>query len=199
MKRIAATLSAASLLAGAATAAPRVGQPAPDFSARTAEGQTVSLSDYEGKKVVLEWTNNECPFVKKHYDSGNMQALQRRATADGTVWLSVISSAPGKQGHVSGDRATELSAERKAAPTAILLDEDGEVGQLYAAKTTPHMFVIDETGTLRYAGAIDTIPSADIDDIPRAENYVSAALASLRNDQRVVTTQTQPYGCSVKY
>jgi peroxiredoxin len=197
--RLASFAAAAALAVGIAHAAPRVGEPAPDFTAVTASGKTVSLSDYVGETVVLEWTNDGCPFVQKHYDSGSMQALQRRAAADGTVWLSVISSAPGKQGHLSADAATALNTERKAAPAEVLLDEDGTVGTLYAAKTTPHMFVIDEEGTLRYAGAIDTIPSTDVADVTRAENYVTAALEAIGTDGAVVTPQTAPYGCSVKY
>jgi peroxiredoxin len=183
----------------AAEAAPLVGKPAPEFTAVTAAGETVSLADFEGRMVVMEWTNHECPFVQKHYSSGNMQSLQKRVTADGTVWLTVISSAPGEQGHVDGAEAKALTEERKAAPTHVVLDESGEVGQLYAAKTTPHMFVIDDAGTLRYAGAIDTIRSTEVADVPRADNYVAAAVASLKDGMKVVTPQTAPYGCSVKY
>ena len=191
-----AALAAAVVLSAAA---PRPGEPAPDFTARTAGGETVRLSDFEGQRVVLEWTNADCPFVRKHYGSGNMQALQRRADAEGTVWLSVISSAPGKQGHVTPDQARALSEDRKAMPAHVLLDESGEVGRAYGAKTTPHMFVIDEAGTVRYQGAIDTIRSADQADVARADNYVTAALGALRDDRAVAVTQTQPYGCSVKY
>ncbi|MEM9987978.1 MAG: redoxin domain-containing protein, partial [Pseudomonadota bacterium] len=140
---------------GAAMAAPQVGKAAPLFSGTTSTGQTIELSQFAGKKVVLEWTNHECPYVQKHYDSGNMQALQKKNTASDTVWISVISSAPGNQGHVSADRANALSSDRKAAPTHILLDESGAVGRLYKAEATPHMFVIDGDQTLRYAGAID--------------------------------------------
>lgn len=199
---LAPTLAAAGLLMAPAQAQPakaRVGQPAPTFEAVTSEGEAVSLSDYEGQTVVLEWTNDGCPFVQKHYGSNNMQGLQKRAAADGVAWLSVISSAPGEQGHVDGAGANRLTAERKAAPTAVLLDEDGVVGRLYGAKTTPHMYVIDQDGTLRYAGAIDTIASTDAADVPRADNYVSAALAALKANQPVTVPQTQPYGCSVKY
>ena len=198
--RIAAIAAAIGLLATAAHAqTARVGEPAPDFEARASDGAAVSLSDYEGQTVVLEWTNDGCPFVQKHYDSGNMQALQKRADADGVVWLSVISSAPGQQGHVSGAEADALTAERGAQPARVLLDEDGTVGRLYAAKTTPHMYVIDPGGTLAYAGAIDTIPSADTADIARADNYVEAALRSVRAGEPVTVSRTQPYGCSVKY
>ena len=193
------TLALAALSLLLTAAAPRPGQPAPDFEARTASGETIRLSDFEGERVILEWTNADCPFVQKHYGSGNMQALQRRATADGTVWLSVISSAPGKQGHVTAAAAQALTKDRKAAPTHVLLDESGEIGRLYAAKTTPHMFVVDEAGVVRYQGAIDTIRSTDQADVARADNYVTAALRALREDRAVAVTQTQPYGCSVKY
>ena len=179
--------------------APRPGQAAPDFTARTASGEVVRLSDFAGQRVILEWTNADCPFVQKHYGAGNMQALQRRATADGTVWLSVVSSAPGKQGYVTPDEARALTTSRKAAPTHVVLDESGAVGRLYGAKTTPHMFVVDEEGVIRYQGAIDTIRSTDPADIARADNYVTAALRALRDDRAVAVTQTQPYGCSVKY
>ncbi|MEM6648644.1 MAG: redoxin domain-containing protein [Pseudomonadota bacterium] len=184
---------------GAAMAAPQVGKAAPLFSGTTSTGQTIELSQFAGKKVVLEWTNHECPYVQKHYDSGNMQALQKKNTASDTVWISVISSAPGNQGHVSADRANALSTDRKAAPTHILLDESGAVGRLYKAEATPHMFVIDGDQTLRYAGAIDSIRSSDQADVARADNYVAKALQSLRSGKPIVTPQTRPYGCTVKY
>ena len=194
-----AVIGASGLLAAAAAQTAKVGAPAPDFEAVTASGETVSLSDFAGENVVLEWTNDGCPFVQKHYDSGNMQSLQNRMTADGTVWLSVISSAPGQQGHVDGAGADALTAERRAKPTHVILDPDGTLGRLYGAKTTPHMYVVDAGGTLRYAGAIDTIASTDPADVPRADNYVEAALAALRAGEAVTVSQTQPYGCSVKY
>ena len=197
MRTLLPGLAAAAILLSAA--APKPGAPAPDFTARTASGETVRLSDFAGEKVVLEWTNADCPFVQKHYGSGNMQSLQRRATADGTVWLSVISSAPGKQGHVSPAQAQALTKDRKAAPTHVLLDESGEIGRAYGAKTTPHMFVLDEEGVVRYQGAIDTIRSTDKADVARADNYVTSALRALREDRAVAVTQSQPYGCSVKY
>ena len=199
MKTILAAALGVTLLASAQAAPPRPGEPAPDFTARTASGETVRLSDFAGEKVVLEWTNADCPFVQKHYGSGNMQALQNRVTADGTVWLSVVSSAPGKQGHVTGAQAQTLTADRKAAPTHVVLDASGEVGRLYGAKTTPHMYVVDEEGTLRYAGAIDTIRSTDKADVARADNYVTAAMRALREGRAVAVPQSQPYGCSVKY
>ena len=191
------TLFAAALLAVStgATAALQIGQPAPAFTAVDTAGTTHSLSDFLGKVVVLEWTNHDCPFVKAHYDAGNMQAQQRDATADGVVWLSVISSAPGKQGHVSPAKADELTASRNAAPTAVLLDEDGEMGRAYKARTTPHMYVIDAEGKLAYMGGIDSGPS----NIDTATQYVPAALANVMAGKPADPSVTRPYGCSVKY
>ena len=170
-------------LIAAAVAAPvlalanvNVEAPAPAFTAMTADGKTVNLADYKGKTVVLEWTNHDCPFVKKHY-GGNMQSHQKDATGQGVVWLQVISSAPGQQGHVDGATAKKLNADRGAAPTATLLDPKGELGKLYGAQTTPHMYVIKGDGTLAYKGGIDSIPSAKVDDIAMAEPYVKLALA----------------------
>lgn len=198
MKMIAA-IAALGLLSTAAAQTAKVGEPAPDFEATASTGETVNLSDFAGENVVLEWTNDGCPFVQKHYGSGNMQSLQNRLTADGTVWLSVISSAPGEQGYADGQRTDQLTAERDAAPTHVLLDPDGDLGRLYGARTTPHMYVVDAAGTLRYAGAIDTIASTDPADVPRADNYVVAALSALKDGRAVAVRQTQPYGCSVKY
>lgn len=182
-----------------ALAAPIPGQPAPDFSEPSARNGEVSLSQFEGKTVVLEWTNDGCPFVKKHYGAKNMQALQKRAAAEDIVWIQVISSAEGKQGYADAARALELNAERGAVPAYVLLDEDGSMGKAYAAKTTPHMFIIDGSGTVRYNGAIDTIPTANPDDIKRADNYVTTALSQLAAGGEVVTKVSKPYGCSVKY
>jgi hypothetical protein len=176
-----------------------VNQPAPDFTATDSNGKEHRLSDFKGKTVVLEWTNHDCPYVRKHYDSGNMQALQKAATGKGVVWLSVISSAPGKQGHVSGAQANTLTNSRNAAPTAVLLDESGDIGRLYGAKTTPHMYIVDAGGNLVYMGGIDNIPSTDTDDIARATNYVDATLNALSSGQPVKDAVTRPYGCSVKY
>ncbi|MFG6467456.1 redoxin domain-containing protein [Roseateles sp. BYS87W] len=173
--------------------------PAPAFTATTAEGRAVQLSDFKGKTVVLEWTNHDCPFVKKHYGSGNMQAQQKAATAQGVVWLQVISSAPGQQGHVDGATALKLNAERGAAPTATLLDPAGDLGRLYGAQTTPHLFVIRADGTLAYKGGIDSIPSAKVEDIAKAEPYVKLALADVAAGKKVEKASTRPYGCSVKY
>ena len=190
---------AAALFTTAVSAAPKVGELAPAFTALATSSKTVSLSDYKGKYVVLEWTNNGCPFVQKHYGAGNMQTQQKEATEKGVVWLTVISSAPGKQGHLSAAKADELTASRKAAPSAVLLDESGEVGRLYGAKTTPHLFIIDPQGKLIYAGGIDSIASADKEDIPKATQYVRVALNEAMAGKPVSQPVTAPYGCSVKY
>jgi len=200
MRAIALCLSAAALLlAGPAAAAAKVGEKAPDFELRDLDGKARKLSEFAGKTVVLEWTNDGCPFVQKHYDSDNMQTLQRRYTERGVVWLVINSSAKGKQGHLDAAGAKKLLAEKKAAPTAYLFDPDGKVGKLYDAKTTPHMYVIDPKGTLVYAGAIDDKPSVDRADIPKARNYVVEALAAVREGQPVKTSMTRAYGCTVKY
>lgn len=186
-------------LPGPVRANAQVGQPAPVFAGTDSKGRVHRLADYRGKTVVLEWTNHDCPYVRKHYGSGNMQQLQRQAAADGVIWLSVISSAPGKQGHVTARQADELTRSRGAAPHAVILDERGEIGRLYAAKTTPHMYIIDARGTLVYMGGIDDRPSADPADIPDARNYVAMALAELKAGKPVSQALTRPYGCSVKY
>jgi len=201
MKTCLAALTAAALAFGATavTARPEIGQPAPAFSLPDANGQTHQLSDYAGKTVVLEWFNPGCPFVKKHYGAGNMQKQQAAARDDGVVWLTVNSSAKGKQGHLDGAAANAIMAEWNGAPAAVLLDHDGTVGHAYSAKTTPHMYVIDAEGTLRYNGAIDSIPSADPADLADATQYVTAALAALAEGRPVDPALSQPYGCSVKY
>lgn len=183
----------------AAAAAAKVGQPAPAFSLVDSTGKTRSLAEFKGKTVVLEWTNHDCPFVKKHYGSGNMQKQQRDATAKGVVWLSINSSAPGKQGHVDGAGAEKVRRDAKAAQTAYLLDPTGAAGRAYGAKTTPHMYVIDAKGVLRYAGGIDSIPSPEAGDLARATQYVPQALAELAAGKPVSMQVTRPYGCSVKY
>ncbi len=195
------TLFGAALLAlsTGASAALQVGQPAPAFTGVDTTGKTHSLSDFLGKVVVLEWTNHDCPYVRKHYDAGNMQAQQREATADDVVWLSIISSAPGKQGHVSPVRADELTTSRNAVPTTVLLDESGDIGRAYKARTTPHMYIIDTDGTLAYMGGIDSIPSANPADIGRATQYVPTALAQVMSGKAADPAITRPYGCSVKY
>ena len=182
-----------------AWAAARIGEPAPGFSLGATAGKPVSLADQRGKIVVLEWTNHECPYVRKHYESGNMQSIQKDAVGQGVVWLTVISSAPGTQGHVSAKEADELTATRKAGPTAVLFDPAGTVGKAYGATNTPHMYVIDKAGTLVYAGAIDDRPTSRKSDVPGAHNYVRAALQSVAAGQPVKTPVTRAYGCTVKY
>jgi len=187
------------LYACGSSAALRVGEPAPGFEGLDTSGKLQRLADYRGKTVVLEWTNHDCPYVRKHYGAGNMQEQQRQAAAQGVVWLSIISSAPGKQGHVSPEEADELTRTRNAAPLAVILDSDGRIGRAYNAKTTPHMFIIDETGVLAYMGGMDSISTANPDDIPQATQYVRAALQELAAGKPVSTSVTKPYGCSVKY
>ncbi|MET0981969.1 MAG: redoxin domain-containing protein [Telluria sp.] len=182
-----------------ALAAPAVGQPAPSFVAADSKGQQIRLADLKGKVVVLEWTNHECPYVQKHYKSSNMQNLQKQAKGAGVVWLSVISSAPGEQGHVAGAKADELTASRAATPTAVLLDPQGTIGKAYDARTTPHMFVIDAKGVLRYAGGIDSIATNRTADIEKADPLFKTALESVLKGENVAQAVTRPYGCSVKY
>ncbi|WP_448554734.1 thioredoxin family protein [Thalassotalea montiporae] len=204
-KRLVATITCSALVLflapanAAAKVAIKVDSAAPDFQLVNTQGETVKLADFAGKYVVLEWTNHLCPYVKKHYESDNMQGLQRKYTEQGVVWLSIISSAPGKQGHVSATKADELTIDRKASPSHVLFDESGDVGKLYGAKTTPHMYIIDPKGTLRYAGAIDSIKSANPADIVKATNYVEVSMRSLMTGEPVDKKVTAPYGCSVKY
>lgn len=194
-----ASVAAVGMSATAALAVPTIGAPAPGFTAVDSNGKKHSLSDFKGKTVVLEWTNDGCPYVRKHYGAGNMQKLQTELTAEGAVWLSIISSAPGKQGYVSGAEANKLTADRKAHPTAVLLDPKGDIGREYEAQTTPHMFVIDKEGALRYMGAIDDQPTTDPATIPTARNYVREAFNAVSKGTKVAETATDPYGCSVKY
>lgn len=192
----------AGLLASAALPpawAVEVQQAAPDFTAPGADGRPIQLSAYQGKVVVLEWTNHDCPFVKKHYESGNIPKLQKEAAAQGVVWLQVISSAPGQQGHVDAATAKQVNAYRDAKPAGIVLDENGAVGRLYGARTTPHIFVIDQQGKLAYKGGIDSIPSNRPEDIAQAEPYARNAIQATLKGQQVAKANTQPYGCSVKY
>ncbi|MFT4253190.1 MAG: redoxin domain-containing protein [Caulobacter sp.] len=173
--------------------------PAPAFTAKDIDGKTRSLAEFKGKTVVLEWVNEGCPYVKKHY-SGNMQGLQQAATADGVVWLSVASSAPGKQGYFpDGETAKTWMKAKGAKPTTLLLDSDGVIATAYKAKTTPHMFVIDPAGQVVYQGAIDDKPSNKVEDIAGARNYVAAALSDLKAGRKVAVPASQPYGCAVKY
>lgn len=185
--------------AGTAIAKPEIGRAAPDFSLPDTNGGERKLSDYRGSYVVLEWTNHDCPFVRKHYGSENMQSLQKEATSDGVTWLSIISSAPGEQGHVSASEANDLTRSRGAVPSAVLLDPEGTVGKLYDARTTPHMYIVDPNGTLIYMGGIDDRPSTRQSDIAGANNYVRAALAEATSGKPVSDAVTRPYGCSVKY
>ncbi|MGZ8409565.1 MAG: redoxin domain-containing protein [Hyphomicrobium sp.] len=179
-------------------AAPAIGEPAPDFVGTDSKGTSHALVDYRGSTVVLEWTNHECPYTAKHYQARAMQALQEQATSDGIVWFSIISSAPGTQGHVTAAEADALTRSRQAAPTAVILDADGTIARLYEAKTTPHMFVIDANGAIVYMGAIDDQPSAR-GDPKTARNYVRLALGELAEGRPVSIPATQPYGCSIKY
>lgn len=187
------------LFSSVGQAAARVGAPAPDFTLTDIAGQTHQLSSYRGQIVVLEWVNSGCPFVQKHYESGNLPRMQQAATADGVVWLSINTGRDGVQGAMNSAEAAQWLRDQRAAPTAYLRDPDGSVGRLYGAKATPHLFVIGADGVLAYNGAIDSIRSADQADIGRAQNYVTAALADLKAGRPVATANTQPYGCAVKY
>ncbi len=199
MKVILTAAAAALTVVSLATAAPIVGKPAPQFTATDSNGKSHALADFKGKTVVLEWTNDGCPYVKKHYGSGNMQKLQKEVTAAGGVWLSIISSAPGKQGYAKGPDANQLTTSRGAQPTAVLLDPVGAIGRSYEAQTTPHMFVIDPAGILRYMGAIDDQPTTDASTVAVARNYVREAFTAVSSGGKVAETATDPYGCSVKY
>ena len=172
---------------------------APSFTLKGIDGKEYSLDEFAGKTVVLEWFNEGCPFVAKHYSGGNMQSLQKEYTGKGVVWLAIVSSAPGKQGNKTPDEHKATLAKWNAAPTALLIDEDGVVGKKYGAKTTPHMFVIDSTGSIAYAGAIDDKASTEAEDIPTSKNYVKAALDALLAGKKVEVSETQAYGCGVKY
>ncbi|RRJ94552.1 thioredoxin family protein [Opitutaceae bacterium TAV4] len=190
----------AALVFGSVLLAVEAGQPAPDFTLTDINGQTHTLSALKGKTVVLEWVNPECPFVVKHYEkSGNIPGLQKSAAADGVVWLSINSAAPGKQGDYDKAQIEAWSKKTSAAPAAYLRDTDGKVGKLYGAKTTPHMFVINAEGVLVYHGGIDSIRSANPGDIAKAEPYVVEALAAVKKGETPATTSAAPYGCSVKY
>lgn len=194
---IGAGLMAAILFSGAVQAA-RIGEPAPAFTAVDSNGKTVSLADFAGKTVVLEWTNHGCPYVQKWYHGG-MQALQKDATGKGAVWLTVLSSAPGEQGHVDGATANRMMKEQGAAPTHYLLDYEGKVGRAYGAQVTPHMYVVSPDGKLAYMGGIDSIASSDVNDIPKAEPLARLAIDAVTAGKPVGKPQTRPYGCSVKY
>ena len=200
MRRILSTLVLAVLIfASAGAYAVKVGDPAPGFTGTDSNGKTQTLSEYKGKYVVLEWSNRDCPYTRKHYTSGNMQSLQKEWTAKGVIWLTILSSAPGQQGYVTASEENAQLAKVHAAPTAAILDPTGAIGHEYDAKTTPNMFVIDPSGKLIYAGAIDDHPTDDVGDIKISKNYVSEALSQAMAGGAVSTSYTRPYGCSVKY
>ena len=195
-----ATVAGRGILASPAWAGvAKVGDTAPAFTTAATNGRSVSLADQRGKIVILEWTNHDCPYVRKHYDSSNMQTLQKEITAQGVVWLTLISSSPGTQGYVSPKEADELTASRKANPTAVLLDPTGAVGKAYGATNTPHMYIVDKAGLLVYAGAIDDRPTTRRADVQGAHNYVRAALEDMAAGRAVQTPVTRAYGCTVKY
>src|SRR6184192_2078457 len=198
-KSIIAILTSLAATGVLAVDVPPVGSSAPDFSLTDAKGGTHSLSQYKGKYVVLEWFNPECPFVKKHYGSGNMQKLQDQYTSKGVVWLTIDSNAPGTEGNITPVQAQKISASWKTHETALLLDPEGKVGRAYGAKNTPNMVIINPDGKIAYEGAIDSKASPNPADIPSSTNYVKAALDESLAGKSVSTPQTKPYGCSVKY
>ena len=190
---------AAALVPVSSAAQAVVGSQAPNFTATDSQGQTHSLNEYRGKYVVLEWHNHDCPYTKKHYVSGNMEALQKEWTAKGVVWFTVISSAPGQQGYMTDTQENEYLEKMHADPTAVLIDPQGKLGHLFGAKTTPEMYVIDPEGKLIYEGAIDNRPTPDVSDIQGADNYLSDALTEAMAGKPVEHPYTRSYGCSVKY
>lgn len=194
---LASLIVGATLLAGAQAAT--VGQPAPDFTLKDVNGKTVRLSDYRGRHVVLEWNNPGCPFVQKHYDSGNMQALQREAAAKNVAWLAINSTEASHGDYLSPAQLSRWMSQHKAAPTATLMDEDGAAGRAYAARVTPHMYIVDPQGRLIYAGGIDSIPSARAEDIKTATNYVRTGLGEALAGKPLSQPSTRPYGCTIKY
>ena len=200
-----AGLAGAAALAGLsiAGAAPgmqaKIGAPAPTFTLTDSNGKTISLADFKGKTVVLEWTNHDCPYVRKHYGGNAMQALQKKWTGQGVVWLTLISSEPGSQGFVTAEQANKLTTDRSAAPTAVLFDTKGEVGHAYGAQTTPHMYVITGNGTLVYMGGIDDKATTRLEDLKTARNFVDAALSEVAQGKPVSVTTSRPYGCTIKY
>jgi len=195
----AVALGASLLISAPAHAAPALGQKAPDFVAVDTAGKQHKLSDFAGKYVVLEWTNPGCPFVRKHYGSGNMPATQKTAVDKGVVWLAINSTERAASDYLQPTALDAWMKEQKATPSAVLMDEDGVIGQAYGARTTPHMFIIDPQGVLVYAGGIDSIPSARVDDIKTATNYVNQALAEAFGDKPISAASTKPYGCAIKY
>ncbi|TCH97891.1 redoxin domain-containing protein [Roseococcus sp. SYP-B2431] len=205
LTRRGAVLGAASLplvpafLSRPASAAPAIGAAAPDFALPDQDGTTRRLSEFRGRVVVLEWTNHDCPYVRKHYNSTNMQNLQRDAAARNIVWLSIASSPRGEQGHVTGPEAKALTASRNAAPAAVLLDHRSQAARAYAATTTPGMYVIDAQGRLRYMGAIDSIRSTRVEDVARAEPFLRDAMVAVQEGRQIERAVTPPYGCVIKY
>jgi len=198
MKRMLVVFAGLLMLETAAWAV-SVGGSAPDFTGADSQGHTRKLSDYRGKFVVLEWHNNGCPYTQKHYNSGNMQRLQKEWTAKGVVWFTIISSVPGTEGYVTAAEENAYMAKMNASPTAALLDSTGQIGKLYSAKTTPQMIIINPQGSIIYDGAIDDRPSSDASDIAHSKNYVSAVLQEATAGKSVSVSSTRPYGCSVKY
>ena len=199
MKRRVLWILPALLLAAAAQAAPAVGQAAPDFTLQDATGKPVKLSDFRGKVVVLEWTNPGCPYVRKHYDSGNMAATQQDAVARGAVWLSINSTERASHDYLEPAKLVAWQQQRNVQPTATLMDEEGRTGRAYGARTTPHMYIVDPQGRLAYAGGIDSIPSSNPADIAKAVNYVKQAVGEATAGKPVSQATTRPYGCSIKY
>jgi len=195
----AAAVIALASIAGTAAAALEIGKPAPQFTGVDSNGKQLSLAQFRGKTVVLEWTNHDCPYVARQYGTGNMQKLQAEAATEGVVWISVISSAPGTQGHVSGAEANELSKSRGASPAGVVLDESGKIGRMYGAVTTPHMYIVDAKGSLVYQGAIDSDATTWGGIKEGTENYVQGALAAMKSGKPVKPAYTRPYGCTVKY
>jgi peroxiredoxin len=196
---VVAAVGVATLIATPPAEAVQSGAAAPGFTAVDQAGRTRSLDEFAGQTVVLEWTNDRCPYVRKHYETGNMQTLQREAAMQGVVWLTIVSSAPGKQGHVSGAQAQALTTSRNAAPAVVLLDPSGAVGRLYGARTTPHMYVIAPDRKLVFQGGIDDRNSADHATVQGARNYVREALAAVRAGRAPAVAAAAPYGCSIKY
>ncbi|WP_172223545.1 thioredoxin family protein [Caenimonas soli] len=192
-------LALAAFVAVSAQAAPAIGQNAPDFTLQDTSGKTVKLSDYRGKHVVLEWTNPGCPYVRKHYDSGNMPATQKEAVDKGVVWLSINSTEKSSWEYMGPAKLVAWQKERMAQPSAVLLDEEGTAGKAYGARTTPHLYIVDPQGRLIYAGGIDSIPSSNPDDIKRAVNYVRQGLNEALAGKPLTAASTRPYGCSIKY
>jgi len=187
------------LMSSLTMASVKPGDKAPDFQLKDSNGKSVQLSDYKGKTVVLEWTNYDCPFVKKHYESSNIPHLQKTYTPESVIWLSIFSSAPGKPGNYPGNALNKKAENMNSKATALLRDEDGKVGKAYGAKVTPQFVIIDDKGIVQYIGAIDSIPTTDMKDIIKAKNYVHRSLEAMKAKKPIKEPATQPYGCSVKY